>query len=389
MLTRVAIFAAILLVCPRCPAEAQDQRVNPKAVLGEPNAEDDIRAAGVDHINAVGWVDNETLVVFGDNFEERFVRCLAIDDGEELWHRRFEGEDGSASLSVDGEQVMVEMHGEPETREGLIVAAEIMQARTGEPDHIVLRRDIYRATRRDEDSHLTDIRFGPIRNGVVVVFSSSEEDEDPRADRGDGEVAMGTVYGTRAYLYDWRRKRVRQRYAMDPYIREFAASPDTDLLGYVGRGELLCVYDSAERRDRVLAGEHHTEPGLLEIVLDAPFYSGIQISNTHAVVARDNPQGLTGQSQLFVINLTNGQVEARIETLGGHIEFDVDFERERIAVTGSAGHLGLYNFAGDELHLDEDATTHRNHAIAFSPDGSMIAMGGDENTVHLYEISAP
>ncbi|XAM01173.1 WD40 repeat domain-containing protein [Phycisphaeraceae bacterium D3-23] len=269
--------------------------------------------------------------------------------------------------------------------------AQVLDARTGEPDTDILQGDVCRGVGRAEDDGVDDLAFGPRRGEIVVVFGESEEDARRRARVDDEGQPLVDTHGTRAYRYHWQRRRaVGRAFKTDPGPITFSLSPGGTLLGYVAPLQnVLCVYGVQAERDRILAGEHQTRreaEGFGGVAIDVPFYSGILISNTYAVVSRDSPGG-PAPAMVFVINLTNGQVEARIETLGGHVEFDVDFDRERIAVTGSAKHLALYDFAGNELYLEEDATAHRNHAIALSPDGRRVALGGDENTVRVYDIS--
>ncbi|MEM9416351.1 MAG: hypothetical protein AAGA29_12880 [Planctomycetota bacterium] len=408
----VTLLTMLVLLLSGSPfAAAQGIDVTLVEVWGEAQPAERIRAGGADRIGGLSWVDRDGLIVFGhdgrgffndveetdDGFDPatgehrgRFVYRLDARTGERTWTQRFSGGDERVSVSPDGRHVLVQFD-ETNTQDdaGNAVLARVLDARTGEVDRDILHADVCRAVRRDEASRISSIAFGPRRGEAVVVFAETEEDLR-RAQRAEGgAIGLFDSYGTRAYRYHWqRRRRVGRPFKTDPEPTAFDLSPDGELLGYVAQLlDVLCIYDAPAQRDRALAGRHQTgAEGMGELAIDAPFYSGIQISNTHAVVARDAPNG-HGVAQVFVINLTNGQVEARIETPGGHVVFDVDFDRERIAVTGSACHLALYDFAGNELYLEEDATQHRNLAIALSPDGRRVALGGWANTVHVYDIA--
>ncbi|MFI4859080.1 MAG: hypothetical protein ACIAXF_00220 [Phycisphaerales bacterium JB063] len=400
-----------LLLCGSTDAHAQRVGVTLAETFGQTQPDDRIGAAGADRIRGLHWVDGDLIVTGNDgrtlsddvqatddgynpatgDHLSRFVYRVSTRTGERLWQQRYTGDHGRTTVSPDDRHVLVQLDTSGlAANEDDTAIARVLDARTGETHTDVLHRDVSEAVRRDAGDTIDTLAFGPRRGEVVMVFQQSEEDAR-RANRVDnqGQTLIDT-HGTRAYRYHWqRRRRVGRAFMTDPGPIEFSLSPDGTLLGYVAPlHNVICVYGVQAQRDRVLAGQHQTrrtEPDEPAAMLDAPFYSGIQINNTHAVVARDAPGG-PDPAMLFVINLTNGQVEARIESPGGHLVFDVDFDRERIAVTGSARHLAVYDFAGNELYFEEDATPHRNHAIAISSNGRRIALGGHDNLVRVYNI---
>jgi len=355
---------------------AQEHEVNAVAVLGEANEPGLVRGEGANRIGGIGWIDDATLLVWGDDTRQRYVHSINLIDGDINWVNRYHGQYSSIALSPDGSRVLIESGLDVFDEEDPEAWVQILDAQTGEQQAEIEALHILRAARKDAESDVAVFAFGSSDDELLVVTKGSEDD--------------GNAHGQHAYLYDWRRRRVEQRYFVDPGPYAVSVSEDGRLFGYVADQTILCIYDAQTRRDRVLAGEHVAgRPFNDMIALHAPFYSGIQITSDYAVVSRDRPDHMTGNSEVYIINLDNGEVEAHIETPGGHLEFDVDFEHERVAVTGSAAHLAIYDFAGNELYLEENITAHRNLAIAFSEDGQHIALGGYENTVSVFEIVEP
>jgi WD40 repeat protein len=80
------------------------------------------------------------------------------------------------------------------------------------------------------------------------------------------------------------------------------------------------------------------------------------------------------------------QAKRDFDARNGHIEMDVDFQHERIALTGTSTNITLLSFAGEELVHLENAMPDRNACIEFSPSGDRLIVGCFDGTVAVFKL---
>lgn len=407
------LLAGLFLLGSTTVSMAEGVTVERVATFGEPDPVETARET-VGSVNQLWWLSDKRLLIEGVDKKGSYLRCLNTPNGKTVWEKRFGKQDlfdgllGDISLSEDKAAVVIEwsveealdLPDDPElTAEQMEEAykeqdlatqvAVVFDAMTGKLIRKVTNREIYLPTRRSiTNSFIHDVIAGPTQDQVLVVFNTSLGDVDRisrgRADDNAVALSLKNTFGYRAYLVDLKRKRSLKRYQMDPYIMK---TPHLALkgryLGYVSQ-EMFCVYDAQRKRDQLIFGKHAEKPTGFSIVIDAPFFSNIRVGEKVAVITKDYVwQG----SQLIVIDMKSGKVLVNQNAIkDGHVELAVDFDRERIAITGSGGSLALYDFKGDELINIENASAARNYTLAFSPDGKRLAVGGELGVVEVFSI---
>ena len=184
------------------------------------------------------------------------------------------------------------------------------------------------------------------------------------------------------------RENTRHSFLMDPKTftlsREFTGDDiQSDKLDGIDNQQRFRLY----RRHNIpvwpFDGSASLNPALSH-AMDAPFVSNVFYDGNRTLIYSVDNSWSTGT--IHVCDTLKKQELANFDAGNGHIEMDVDFERSRIAVSGTSRNLTISSFTGDTLAHTTNAALQRILDVNFAPDGTHVSVSGWENAVRVYRL---
>jgi WD40 repeat protein len=194
-----------------------------------------------------------------------------------------------------------------------------------------------------------------------------------------------TSYGPNGYVFDEKFEQITAKFDVDASVDEFTISPDGRTATVLAYEKVLCVHDLAAKRDVYFQGTRVLKDpgGILGREAAAPFISHARHDGKQTLIYTIDFYKSGGS--VHVMNLEN-QAVTSFAAGHKHVELDVDFGRRRMALTGDAKSLSLFDFDGNRLAFLSDATLQRNACVEISPSGNQIAVGSWDTGVTIYSI---
>jgi len=207
-----------------------------------------------------------------------------------------------------------------------------------------------------------------------------------RADDGRLIVTAAKFeYNRAGYLLDPTFRKVESSFHVDANPRCLRLSPDGATAVTVADDEVICVREIATDRELYFTGRRILkEPENTSRGTDRPFVSDARFDGKDTLIYAVDGGGI-GSGDVYVKKLTEKE-PAAFDARNGHIVMDVDFERRRIALTGTQAGLTVVDFAGKEIAHLPKATLQRNLAVEFSPSGKRIVVGSWDGTLSVFEL---
>jgi hypothetical protein len=139
------------------------------------------------------------------------------------------------------------------------------------------------------------------------------------------------------------------------------------------------IWDLQEKREIYNLGEAR------ESAIDAPFVSNAVYGADGTLIFTVDDSWATGTVEIG--KPRTDEALAEFGSRNGHVEIDVDFAHERLALVGTERALTIVDFDGDVLSELQNATAQRSTVVRFSPDGSRVAVGSWDTSVRVFEIA--
>lgn len=195
---------------------------------------------------------------------------------------------------------------------------------------------------------------------------------------------FSTFYGQNAYILDPTYSKVVKSFGIDARPRAFSVSSNGRRIAIIAEDSVLCVHDLKKDEDVFFRGTRiKKKPKLITTSIDTPFFSHIRDSGAkHLIYTQDNSWD-TGN--VFVHNLKTNKNKS-FDARNGHIELDVSFPSQRIALSGTSTDLTVLDFDAKEIAHKKDATQQRNSSVEFSPSGDRILVGSWDSTISVFSV---
>ena len=321
-------------------------------LIGTPIDDPDERSPG--RIEFVDWLDDGHVIFCCDAGE---IVCYELESEQIVWRQKINLRYGKFSLCRAKRRLAVHTNPEDEDRRLCVIDCDL-----GEFVFDTKETQLVDAN-GDEINHITNVAFSPT-DGTLFI------------------CCFGFAFGTNGYLLSENYERVLRRFETDGFVHRIVVSPSGSRLTMQADDDVVSIYnlDSNEwlflDGERIYAEQDSMEgnscPGVNHV-----FHDGAD------TLIYNSDTGLMGN--LYVCTLST-KTREQFSLLDAHNELDVDFENQRIAVTGTGRNLLLMSFEGVELCALLDITKQRNSCIRFSPQYDKLIVGSWDGTVSVYEI---
>jgi WD domain, G-beta repeat len=336
----IILFIALLLILP---VAVQAEKWEAVAALGSPVPERlDGREGSVDFVHWVG----DSIVCAG---RSGFARRFDPETRRELWSAKLKGDAQCRSFAGSKDRLYLIDDGGGVHVFRCADGVEI-ETRTQQQFSDLLGTDFvipYRVT------------WVPVAEKLLVFTSAAKV--------GTGLLLDGTTFAKAATIK----------------TGDFVRFVSTDATGRfaitVTDKDNIQIWDLQAAQEIFKCDQNETP------AVDAEFTSNVQFDGDRTLVYTVDNSWSTGT--VVVHDILANQEKARFNSRNGHVVMDVDFVHQRIALTGTERRLTILGLAGNVIADKESVTFQRNVAIAFSPDGSKLAIGSWDNTVRIFGIS--
>ena len=314
-------------------------KLTPALTIGTP--ESDENAGSNYEFNRAAWITSKTLLHIEPNGR---ITALAFPDGKAYWTQQLSEPIGRTHTGDN--RILLEL------KQSLAV----LDSNTGSPISWIKPEHIMPAT--DSLPRFT------IRTSIWLP-------------------SLHTVL-----VHGVSRENTRHSFLMDP--KTF--TPSGEFIGDDIQSDKLDGIDNQQRYHLYhlhnipvwpFDGSSSLSPTLTHEV-DAPFVSNVFYDGNRTLIYSVDNSWSTGT--IHVCDTLKKQELANFDAGNSHIEMDVDFERSRIAISGTSRNLTISSFAGDTLAHTTNAALQRIMDVNFSPDGSHVSVSGWENAVRVYRL---
>lgn len=325
--------------------------------FGQPIAQSDQASDGIVYAS---WVDDEHVVYATFSGQ---VTCLSLRDSKEIWTWKAAGEDDRRSMFDD--------------RNWSICRKKKRLACLSADDSI----SVIDCTDGKKLFHSGRDRLAKLIGVDYVLPTLVALTPD------DGRLmfcTFSTFYGRNGYILDPSYEQLLSTFPIDAMPKEFSVTPQGNRVALIAYQEVLCVRDLTNKRDVFFRGQRiESEPDGIITTIDAPFFSHLRDGGGDTIVYTQDNSWATGR--VFVHNIKTDK-ENSFDARNGHIEMDVLFSEQRIALTGTSTNVTVLGFDGKLIAEGKQATQQRNACIEFSPNGKQLLVGSWDNTVSVFEI---
>ena len=329
-------------------------------VIGEAIADEDDKTAWPGHIQFVDWIDEDRIVYCTLSGH---VVCRHLKSQTVLWQHDNPSGLKYADFSLCRNKrifAILNCHMGSEVTDYQIT---LINCDTGE---LLVRWDKAKINEILGVDHAlpTNIALMPVSGKLLVTTFSS-------------------TFGANGFIIASDYKQVERRFDTDRHVQRISASPNDDRIVMLADKYVVSLLDLPSNQWLFLQGERvykkkDSEEGDSSPGINHVFHDG------KALVIFNNDGGLCGT--VYTHSLSENPVKKCFGP-NAHNELDVDFERQRIATTGTGMDITMWDFDGGQLGYLPKITTQRNTCIKFSPSFQRLAIGSWDNTVSLYELS--
>ena len=312
----------------------------------------DRRAAWSGHIEFASWVDQDHIVYATRSGE---ICCISIKDRKAHWTVPSIGEISDWSISRETKRLAVL------TDEDVTCVIDCANG-----------KKLFSAD-QDRIAQLLQLRH-VIPTRLVITPN-------------DGRLVIcnfSTFYGRNGYILAPTYDKLLSSFDIDATPRAITISRDSDRMGVIAADQVLCIREIDSGREVFFRGTRiKVKPDWLTATIDAPFFSHLRHDGDNTLVyTRDNSWS-TGE--VFVHDTDTDTVES-FDARNGHIELDVSFKSQRIALTGTSTDLTILDFHGKLIAHAKKVSLQRNACTEFSPTEDRILVGSWDNTLSVYSI---
>lgn len=312
------------------------------------------------HIDFADWLD-EDQIVFSNRVGK--ISCLSLTTRKINWTVDIQGELEAWSVARDVKRLAVSA-----PQEGRLGKWDIfiIDSQTGKEIRQLTEKTLGRLMKLD---YVLPTALALAPDGKLLVCDYSDH------------------YRRAGVVLDSKYERIVSTFPVDPMPRKMVVSPAGKRLATIASGAdegVLCVRDLAADEDVLLLGKRVLKsPGGITVSIDTPFHSNVCDGGGEQLVYTTDNSWSTGT--VTVHHLKSKRVKS-FNGRNGHIEIDVAFAQQRIALSGTSQNLAIVDFEGRLVAECKGATSDRNLCVKFSPSGKLIAVGSWDNTLSVFEL---
>ncbi len=192
-------------------------------------------------------------------------------------------------------------------------------------------------------------------------------------------------FGRNGYVFDSTYQKVLSAFDIDASPDQISLSPDGSRVAAIADVGVVSVRDARTNAAVYFEGRRIMEaPKNLHLVIGPPFLSHVRHDGDNTLVYTMDG-GCFGIGEVFVRDLAAKRV-AKFGGRNGHIEMDVSFAKQWIALTGTSTDLALLDFEGKVIAEIKKATTRRNSCVEFSPSSDRVLVVSYDGTLSVFAI---
>lgn len=309
-------------------------------------------------IKYASWVDDDTVVYWS---QSGTLTCRTLRAAKPLWQVRHL--EGVYSWSVDRKNRNVALIRKQLITDGWSVS--VFDCITGKLRFFADKPQLERL-----------LGTGSQRPVCVLLMPSG----------GRLVICMSAEYYSRsAFILDGTFQKVDSSFHIDAYASCATLSPDGTTVTTIADENVISVREIMADKEIYFSGNRifkKPEP-VFSSSSDVPFISNARHDGKETLIwSVDNSWG---SGTVNVSNIVTKKVIS-FDARNGHVVMDVDFDRQRIALSGTSKDLTVVDFGGQVITDLKKAASRRNAAIEFSPSGNQILVGSWDHTLTIYRI---
>lgn len=315
----------------------------------------------IHRVEHVSWLDERTIVTWSTTGT---IRCVDVKNGEEKW-------------SIPKIYQVDQWSLTRETRRLAVLHKNSIERFAG--DDVLLIVDV--GSGKTIQTWTEDKLAKTLGLRHLIIKSIALSQVEPKLI----VTNFSTYFGRNAYVLNMDSGKLAASFEIDTRMRELTVTDDGRYATTIADKKVLCVREIKDNREIHFEGERTlTEPKTMSFTIGPAFQSHARYDgHQRLVVAVDG--GCFGKGKIEVRNFANKD-KIVFDSHNQHNEIDVDFAKNRIAVTGTSTGLTLFSFDGKTLAEVESVQGGRKSDVAFSPSGEQIAIAGEDNSVTIFAV---